>query len=845
MPLNPRRLRLWIAVCGAVLLAVVVGYYVYGQYKIYRALRRIPPKLGVNIQQSAQGFKLSKSEGGRTLFTIQAGKVTQYKEGGKATLSDVNIVVFGRNSNRFDQIYGSQFEYDPKEHIVRANGEVHIDLQGDTEGTAHPDQAPPQETKNPIHLKTSGLVFNERTGIARTDQRIEFRIPQASGSAQGVLYDSHENRLTLQSDVHIESHGARNITATVNARRGVITADPREAVLESVTGERSGEHFSANTVHLYFRQDSSIERAVATGDVRASGSPQGSAPADMSCDRAEFFLSAHNTLTHAELSGNAQFDQHGDRPVRGSAGRLLLNFKANNELELVRAVDGVRVSQAPAPDGGRPTADGSSGNRQLAAANSQGLDLTASALDIVLSHGRHIDRAFTTGSAQITITESPKPTTTAALDGRRPMADGSSDNRQLATANSTVVTAAQFNATFDSQNHLQELRGTPDAKITIRTPGQLDRTMTSRELLVAFAPGPKASAPQLTSITQTGDFHYLEGTRTAFANQAIYVAKTELLTLSGAPRYSDQGLTITADSMALNRRTSEMRASGDVKTTYADLKRGNKSANPGLLLGGAAPVHVTAPTMTAQRTSGVARYQGGARLWQDANIVEAPTIEFDRDHRSMLAQGTAQQPVTTVFVEQDKKGRMTPVNVFAARLTYSEDQRKARFDGGVTLKGADATITADSVDVYLKPNTAGPSASRAALSQNGTVATSLDSRRPMADGASPTKQLATGNSRGTPVTVTPATASGPALLEQIVAQGHIVIQQPNRRATGTKLVYTAEDGRFTLTGGPPSIFDAEHGTVTGDSLTFYTRDDRVLVESTGSSRAVTQTRINR
>jgi hypothetical protein len=43
----------------------------------------------------------------------------------------------------------------------------------------------------------------------------------------------------------------------------------------------------------------------------------------------------------------------------------------------------------------------------------------------------------------------------------------------------------------------------------------------------------------------------------------------------------------------------------------------------------------------------------------------------------------------------------------------------------------------------------------------------------------------------------------------------------------------------------PSIFDAERGTVTGDSLTFYKRDDRVLVEGEAKSPAVTHTRVAR
>jgi len=74
-----------------------------------------------------------------------------------------------------------------------------------------------------------------------------------------------------------------------------------------------------------------------------------------------------------------------------------------------------------------------------------------------------------------------------------------------------------------------------------------------------------------------------------------------------------------------------------------------------------------------------------------------------------------------------------------------------------------------------------------------------------------------------------------------------VVQQPKRRAEGQKLVYTAADDKFVLTGGAsnelPSIFDAERGKITGGSLTFYRHDDRVLVEGEASTPVVTQTRV--
>jgi lipopolysaccharide export system protein LptA len=79
----------------------------------------------------------------------------------------------------------------------------------------------------------------------------------------------------------------------------------------------------------------------------------------------------------------------------------------------------------------------------------------------------------------------------------------------------------------------------------------------------------------------------------------------------------------------------------------------------------------------------------------------------------------------------------------------------------------------------------------------------------------------------------------------MVAQDDVIIEQTTRRATGQKLVYTVADDKFVLTGGPPSIFDAEQGKITGVSLTFFRRDDRVLVEGEASTPVVTQTRVAR
>jgi len=102
----------------------------------------------------------------------------------------------------------------------------------------------------------------------------------------------------------------------------------------------------------------------------------------------------------------------------------------------------------------------------------------------------------------------------------------------------------------------------------------------------------------------------------------------------------------------------------------------------------------------------------------------------------------------------------------------------------------------------------------------------------------------------TPAGAKPVQQKGPSLpggdspsqIDHMIATGNVVVTEPNRRAVGDKLVYTADDAKYELTGKSPSIFDAERGTVWGDSLTFYTHDDRVLVESKRSSPTITRAR---
>ena len=192
------QVRKWLMAGAIVLVVGVTVSYWFAHFRVGLTLHNVPQALGVDIQQTSDGFSLSKSEAGRTLYTIRASKAVQFKSGGRADLHNVHIVVYGKAHDRYDQIYGNEFTYDPQTGDVSAVGEVHIDLEGNAEGPTKADQATPEELKNPLHLQTRGLTFNQKTGIAKTDDVVEFRSAQASGSAKGAYYDSKANELATE-----------------------------------------------------------------------------------------------------------------------------------------------------------------------------------------------------------------------------------------------------------------------------------------------------------------------------------------------------------------------------------------------------------------------------------------------------------------------------------------------------------------------------------------------------------------------------------------------------------------------------------------------------------------------
>ncbi len=746
MALRIPRLRRWLAAFALVLICVVVAFYFNARHRVQDALKQVPEKIGIEVQQSAKGFTISKSFAGRTLFKIEASKAIQLKIGGRSELHDVEITVYGRDSSRFDRIRGKDFAYDASSGEVIGKGEVDIDLESNPAGSTMPDQSVPKELSSPLQIRTTDLVFNQKSGDARADGEVDFSLPQASGSAMGMNYAAQSSVLTLNSQVQIKLAGINPVT--LSADRLTISRASRTLALVHPDVTDGVETMKADEARVYFSSENKLDRVLAEGNVSIASERAGGEK--ITAQQLELLAGNDNSLRQATFSRDVLFESALQNGIHGTAGRATLHFGPKDILQTVHTESGTTLSE----------------NRSADVNGAQNFELSAPAMDFYIKSGRLIQRAETQGPPKIILS-----------------------SQDSANNETTTITAGKFEVNFDREGQLASIHGAPDARIVSKSQdkGKKDRISTSQTIDAGFN-----RDHAITSVVQEGKFVYDDGDIKAWADIARYKPQDQTLVLGGSPRVEEGGMATSAHTVRINRATGTAYAEGDVKTTDTALQ--SKAAKP------ADPVHITADSMVVNQKSDSAEYNGNVRAWQGVNSVTAPLMEFQRGPRTVTAGRNGAQRVAAKLSQEGKNGKITPVNVVADQLVYSDNQRMVHFGGNVEATSGDIRLTATEINCLF--------------SESSQV--------------NDKKSVGLGGN-----------------LNKIVAMGAVIVTESGRRATGSQLIYTAADDKFVMTGGPPSIFDAEHGNVTGVSLTLYGHDGRVLVEGTDKSPAVTETRVAR
>ena len=346
-----------------------------------------------------------------------------------------------------------------------------------------------------------------------------------------------------------------------------------------------------------------------------------------------------------------------------------------------------------------------------------------------------------------------------------------------------TITAGKLRMNFSVQNRLETMQGEGGTRILFEpgrnAPAGSLAQEATADRLLAKV-DPRTESIQ--TVEQKGNFRFREGDRHATADQASYEAANENLVLTGKPQVWDPEMRARAVKILIDVQKGRAEGLGKVESTHAG------SAGRG------EPTSVLADRVVATRGTQTVHYEGNVRAWRGTDVVESAELEILRAERrvssgSKVLTSHMQPAAEAGGAAKNGKSPTRPATIRADHLEYSDQGRKAVYRGNVRLQTEDTILEAQRLDAYF---------------------------------------AGTGNA---------------LQLDRTIAEGAVKVTQPGRRATGNHAEYFSAEGKIVLTGGPPALYDAAKGFTSGRSLTFYSRDDRLVVSGGDDSSTISRHRI--
>jgi lipopolysaccharide export system protein LptA len=834
-------MRTLVLATGVLLVAAVGGFLLVNKWKHRINIKDLPTVLGINVIQEANGFTFTHAFGAHSQFKIHASKVMQLKNG-HATLHDVKIELYGDDGSRVDRIEGAEFDYDQQAGTARAAGPVEITLMrpgvapaiapkaapgaGESKADGKPSTLEVAEAKaaaGEIHVKADGVTFDQKSGIATTDQHVEFVLAQGMGSAVGARYDSQQGHLVLDHAVELNLRRG-NAPIALHAQHAEFERDTMNSDLRGATADYQGGKATAGEAKILFREDGSAVRLDASGGFTLTSA----AGSHVAAPEGNLIFDEQNHPRHGHMEGGVTMDSgsaspSGSRQLNGTAATAELEFTNQGELRhahLERSVEFKTSEEGQEKDG-------------------------------LL----RVSRTWHSPVADVELRETAKgQMEIASLHGMGGVTINAESQRGKAATLLSKLGADELSGEFGPASELHQMTGTGHASIDETTATGVRQTATGDRIEAHFAqaagatPGHNANGPagagQIESAMLEGNVALVQipalkpgGAAAqplrAIAGRADYEGAGEWVHLTRAPRIENGGMQISADKLDISRASGDAFAHGNVKATWfgepsseSAVGKSAPASNAGqttAVLGGQGPTHVIAAEAEMQQATGAATFRGQARLWQQGNSIAAPVIVLNRQRQMLFAQGKdASDLVRVVLVSMagtgaEAKGEKSAgapapsvIRVRGGEFTYSDIDRKALMRsasaGAVIAETAAATSISNEVEVFLKPAGAAENktgGTRDALKQNNS-----------------------------------------AEVERMIARGHVTLTSQDRRGSGEQLVYTSQTGEYVLIGtaaAPPRMTDPARGTVTGEALIFHTRDDSVSIEG-GGRKTTTETR---
>lgn len=768
----------WSALAALVLVGITGTVYLRRQWVAHVEIKKAPPPLTEDKERQSIGLTLSKNEGDRTIFTVEASKSTDFKGQDISLLEDVKITVYGKLGDRHDVIHTQTCNYAKADGGIQCSGNVQMDLQSAADVQRAKRKGASQA--NVIHVETSAVTFEKSTGRAQTVQPVKFTFTNGDGDGVGAVYFSEEGVLRLIKDARITLRPAEQPGKDVNKQ-----APDKEVVLHGTslemgkhtrkvvlfgpaTATTEAQELTAGEITALLDAQFRVQTLVATpGSLNQTPDliTQGAKGAErLRADKMTADLTVEGWVRTVEAEGNLQ-GSSANGEMRAENGFVEMWPKVNRA-RLVTLRGNVRV------DGHDPK----TGN---------GRKLRTNALQMSFAGGRPDERS--------------------ELKHAETLERGTMEWSDAAGAQSKL-SADKLTVDFGAAGRAQHVVGIGNVETQRELQGKPAQTATA-----ASGDAQLDETGGWTQMTLQQNVHLKEGDRSADAQHAVFVRATQTAVLTGKAVARDESSETRAAKITFHQGTGDIEAEGRVRSTDLGEKKASIELSP-------APANITAEHMTGNSKAGRALYTGHARMWQGPSVLEANSIELLRQTRVLHANGD----VRAVFPQQgsgnasgaDTKGAAgsgnakggdgasakQPANwhITCGTLTYWDAENRAHLEQNVVAQSADERMRGPVLELYF---------TRAADAKPGT--------------------------------------EGTAQISRAVGTGGVVVEQGDRRGTAERGVYTADDNRFVLSGGTPTLYDATEGTTTGRELTFNMADDTIIVDSGNGTRTLTKHRVQR
>ena len=708
---NPRPWR-WLVLAGMLMVLGTTLSSFLTRTRERPQPRPAPAPIAPQVSQQTQAFSLSKTIGDHRLYTIQANEVTHFRD--KVVLRGVSILLYGKEGERQDRIETQECEYDPAAKSLLIPGEVTMKLGIPPADSARP---PGDAISSPdsVSIVTTGLVFDQTTGVASTDQEVRFRFAQGHGTARGALYDPESQQLTLRSAVHF------------------VLSEP--------------DSMSVRAGSLRFQRGDSV--VYLAGPVELSGATR-----TLRAGQSEILLDERRQARRIRLEGGVVgMDRADGKAADVRARRGLLELSDRGRLSALHLEEGVAWSASSAdsiPDS-RPLRQGRAQRAQLFFTHPAGL----------------LERIVATEDVQMVLRDSPGSPSRAIRSPHPPgqgvgagtqtlsadqvemtMApDGKALQKVSTRSRSTLdlvpfhpdelqwrVTGQEFQMNFDSTGNLTQFAAEQGVQVVAESKSLPAgrKVSTSDHLSASLDPRTRS----LTRIEQWGRYRYQDAGKQARADRAEYSANGDEVILHGEGSVWNAAGKLTASRITLQNATGRIQAEGNVSTTFFP--------EPSPEKGPTNSVHAVADRLQYDAATGKAAYQGHVRLWQGSNLLQADHVELDRRQHQLEARGKVYsaipqqppdsrnlaRPAVPKAIETSKKDE--PIEIRADRLLYRQDERRAVYHGNTRMRSASASVNSEQLDVFFVPPadgapTAGPAQIERAVASGEVVV--LDSGR--------------------------------------------------------------------------------------------------------------------